>query len=70
MSKTWWSSPDWLAYEAAGGYPSRADVLASATWQTRVIDLSVSEAELWRGIRKSYKAIINKAQKVHRIEAV
>lgn len=64
-ANTWWASPEWLAYEAAGGYPSRVEELAKATWQTRVIDLSVSEAELWRGIRKSYKNLIRRVRTVH-----
>lgn len=60
----WWETPQWLAYEEA--YKSavpRVQELAEATWQTRVIDLSLDEAELWRGVRKSYHAIIHKAER-------
>ena len=60
---TWWASPQWRAYEAAGGYPSRVDELAAATWQTRVIDLTASEADLWRGVRKSYHALIHRVER-------
>jgi hypothetical protein len=61
---TWWTSKPWLDYEAAyqPAIP-RAQELAAATWQTRVIDLQRTEAELWQGVRKSYKSIIHKAER-------
>lgn len=61
----WWSSPAWHAYEALHDGPpgTRSRLLATATWQTRILDLSPSEAELWTGLRKSYKALINGANR-------
>lgn len=68
MRLTWWETPQWLSYEAAyqPAIP-RVQELAEATWQTRVIDLSLSEEELWRGVRKSYHAIIHKAERTRAI---
>lgn len=65
VSTSWWTSPEWLAYEAAyGDEPgARARLLASATWRTRIIDLAQDEAVLWRGIRKSYRALIHAAER-------
>ena len=60
----WWSSPDWHAYEALHDGPpgTRARLLASATWQTRVIDLEPSVPGLWAGVRKSYHSLIHRAE--------
>ncbi|HAM40697.1 MAG TPA: hypothetical protein DCP69_05010 [Candidatus Omnitrophica bacterium] len=64
---TFWDSQTFHAYERlCGDEPgTRSRLLASADFQTRVIDLSLSEAELWQGVRKSYHALINAAQKNH-----
>jgi hypothetical protein len=39
---------------------SRADVLRRATWGTRVVNLRSSKDVLWRGVRRSYHALINR----------
>ena len=59
----WWTSPEWRAYECAYGDAEgdRARLLASATWNTRIIDLGLEERVLWRDTRKSYHSLINKA---------
>lgn len=59
---TWWNSLAWHAYERAyGDEPgTRARLLAMAPWQTRMIDLGQDEADLWRGVRRSYHAMINR----------
>ena len=63
-----WSSPAWRAYEAICQVPiSRIDELARATWQTQVVDLSQDETALWRGVRKSYKSLIRKAEREYRL---
>jgi hypothetical protein len=69
---TFWDSPEWAAYEKAYGdaVGTRSRLLASADWQTRVVDLSLSEAELWQGIRRSYKALIHKVEREHVIGSV
>ena len=61
----WWHSQAWREYERAyGDEPgTRARVLAQAAWLTRILDLSSSEADLWAGLRKSYKALINRANR-------
>ena len=65
---TFWHSDAWREYERICQVPvSRVEELAAATWQTRVIDLSVSEADLWRGVRKSYKSLIHAAELDHQI---
>lgn len=55
----------WHRYETACGdrAGTRARLLASATWQTRVVDLAQDEAMLWRGVRRSYHALINRLRK-------
>jgi hypothetical protein len=65
LTETFWSTDTWHAYERlCGDTPgTRARLLASADWQTRVVDLSVSEAELWRGVRRSYHSLIRKAER-------
>lgn len=62
---TWWDTDTWHRYEAlCGDAPgTRARLLASAEWMTRVVELTASEAELWSGVRKSYKAIIHSAER-------
>jgi len=60
-----WSSHEWRAYERWHDGPpgTRAAVLANAPWTTRVVDLSLSEPELWRDVRRSYHSIINRLKK-------
>jgi hypothetical protein len=61
----WWASPDWRAYEATCGLrpeAGRLAVLADASWRTRVVDLRPDEATLWRGLRRSYRALIQDAE--------
>src|SRR4051812_37813056 len=55
-----WSSPEWAAYETAYGDPvgTRAALVAGAEWRTYGVDLRRSDAELWHGMRKSYKSIV------------
>lgn len=36
--------------------------------ETRVLDVSRPESELWRGVRKSYHSLINKANREHVVE--
>lgn len=69
MKTSWWTSREWLNYERAyGDEPgTRARLLASADWQTRVIDLTLSEAELWCGVRKSYRSLIRTAERRYQI---
>lgn len=57
-----WRSDRWHQYERLHDGPpgARAGLLARASWQTRVVDLSPDEATLWRGVRKSYHATINR----------
>ena len=61
MRLTWWETQQWYEYEEAyGDEPNtRAELLLGAPWQTRIVDLSLSEAELWRGVRRSYHSLIN-----------
>lgn len=63
----WWASPAWREYERAyGDEPgTRSRVLATATWSTRVLDLTVEEAALWRGVRKSYRSLIRSAERLY-----
>lgn len=62
---TWWNSAPWHAYERAyGDVPgTRAALLAEDRWLTRVLDLTQSETDLWRGVRRSYHPIVNKLTK-------
>lgn len=64
---TFWDTDAWHAYEVAcGDAPgTRSALLASSDWMTRVVDLALSEAELWRGVRKSYKSLIRRAERTH-----
>lgn len=61
MLTDWWNSDDWHAYERAYGDPpgTRSRLLADASWRTRVLDLWQDEATLWRGVRRSYHALVN-----------
>lgn len=65
MLTDFWSSPQWHAYErATGDAPgTRARLLASATWLTRVLDLTPDEATLWADVRQSYHALINRLER-------
>ena len=45
-------------------------LLSGAHWATRVIDLSLSKADLWRGVRKSYRSLIHKAERELTVEAI
>lgn len=62
---TWWDSEPWHAYERAyGDAPgTRAKLLAENRWLTRVLDLTQSETDLWRGVRGSYHNIVNRLTK-------
>ena len=65
MLTDFWSRPEFYAYErACGDEPgTRARLLANATWKTRVLELTASEEELWKGVRSSYHSLINKLAK-------
>lgn len=65
---TFWESAKWRRYEHAyGDEPgTRAKLLAEADFNTRIVDLSVSEKGLWRGVRKSYRPLINKLGRKYR----
>lgn len=69
---TWWQTPEWERYERLRGDEpgTRARLLAESDWMTRVVNLSLTEVELWRGVRKSYKALIHKAEREYVIDAV
>lgn len=60
-----WQTPEWQYYEAYVGDPpgARMALLLSCGWKTRVLDLSPPVDELWRGVRRSYHAPINKLRK-------
>lgn len=62
---TFWESDEWRAYEAAtwDAPGTRARLLASAAWTTRVLALDRPEAELWRGVRRSYHALIHRLER-------
>lgn len=62
---SFWDTDAWHAYEIAyGDEPgTRSRLLASATFSTQVIDLTQSEADLWTGVRKSYKSKIHWAER-------
>jgi hypothetical protein len=67
---TFWQTPQWKAYERAYGSPiSRVDELAAADWQTHVVDLTKPEDELWRNLRRSYKALIHKVDREYKVIA-
>lgn len=67
---SWWNSPEWAAYEKAYGHApgTRSRLLADATFNTQIVDLTQSEADLWRDLRKSYKSLIHKAEKTFTLE--
>lgn len=56
------STDTWYAYEEAYGdiRGTRAALLATAPWKTRVLDLRPDEPTLWRGVRGSYHPIVNR----------
>ena len=62
LRKSWWDSDEWYAYERACGLTvgGRARLLRESPWQTRVVDLSLSKDDLWRGVRRSYHSLINR----------
>jgi len=62
---SFWDTDTLHAYEAAcGDEPGiRSRLLAASDWQTRVVDLSLSEVEMWLGMRKSYRSLIRAAEK-------
>jgi len=65
----WWNSDQWREYERICDVQvSRMDELRSATWQTQVIDLSLSEKELWRDIRRSNKPLIHRSERQWTLE--
>lgn len=66
-----WSTPRWHEYEAAyGDEPgTRAALLASGGWSTRVLDLAPEYGYLWRGVRKSYRSLIHAAERAYDIHA-
>ncbi len=59
---SWWGTQAWHDYEKAyDGEPGkRAALLNAVPWETRIIDLSQTEAVLWAGVRRSYHSLINK----------
>ena len=60
---TWWETRQWQAYEDACGLTlRRTQELEGASWDSQVVDLAYDESELWRGMRRSYHAIIHKAE--------
>lgn len=64
--ETWWNSSAWEKYELAyGAVPgARSRLLAEAPWSTQILDVTQDEAALWRGVRRSYHALIHAAQRV------
>ena len=62
MNVAWWDSDQWRAYEEEyNGQPGeRAALLSSGGFDTRIVDLRQSDAELWAGVRRSYHSLINK----------
>lgn len=67
-----WSSNEWRRYEVEyGDAPgTRTALLASALWTTRVLDLRPDEATLWRGVRRSYRGLVNRLTKDPQFENV
>lgn len=64
MLRDWWFGGEWAAYERACGRDGeRVRELMRATWQTRVLDLRQDLPTLWRGVRRSYHAIINRLER-------
>lgn len=63
----WWTGRDWIAYEeACGDEPgTRQRLLDAATFTTRVVDLGQPQTDLWRGVRRSYHALINRTNNEH-----
>lgn len=46
------------------------EVLEETTWETAVVNLQYDEADLWKNLRKSYHALINKAQRTAQIMTI
>lgn len=69
---TFWDTDTWHDYEElCGDEPgTRSRLLAESDWMTRVVELTASEAELWRGVRRSYKSIIHAAEREYVIQSV
>ncbi len=61
-----WRSSRWLEYELAYGdaQGTRSAQLAAAMWRTRVVDLARPVEALWRDVRRSYHALIHRAERV------
>src|SRR3990167_1879260 len=62
---TWWDTLEWHAYEVAYGDPpgTPSRELAPATCQTRILDLTPSEAVLWAAIPKTMRQAIRKGER-------
>lgn len=62
-----WQSDRWHAYEQAVGHPigERSRLLSGKRWQTRVVDLTLGQPDLWCGVRRSYHALINRLMREH-----
>lgn len=60
----WWDTPQWHAYERECGESpgTRAAMLASAQWQTHVVDLARPSESLWHDVRHSYRGLVRKAE--------
>lgn len=67
----WWSTLSWRHYEKICGIsPPRAAELPTYVWQTRVIDLTLDDTQLWRDVRKSYKPLIHRAERAYQTWAI
>ncbi len=57
----WWRTDEWGKYEEAYGDPpgTRAALLAAAPWETRIVDLDLTQKALWSDVRRSYHSLIN-----------
>lgn len=64
MLTAFWQTEEWYAYELADGQTvgARTRLLRGATWATRVLDLSIDEAALWRGIAKTMRQTIKRGE--------
>src|SRR3990172_7954292 len=61
------SSP--LADDCEFNWESQRTFFDLSIHETQVIDLTLTQDELWRGIRKSYRPLINKALKDYEFKA-
>lgn len=61
MLTRFWYSERWHEYERAYGHVpgTRAEILRTAAWKTRVVDLTAPKAQLWRDVRRSYHSLIH-----------